>query len=138
VVKSFKINIPKVIPPPLSCTYIKTKANPYVEDETIYRTVPWLSDQVFLDYSEFSKITGDFINLSLEHSACGEAEELLITHYVENSILPDAKISPSQIQESHLIPAILNSLSNRLGVSKSEILKVYKVISEGAWYRRHM
>jgi hypothetical protein len=154
--------IPIINTIPTSCFYIKIKENQLIEDLTTFRTVPYLGDDIRLDFTEYSRIMGDTPG-AVEHEVCGEAEELLVAYFLEQGTVSIPKItvdtstsssssssdaltsntslhsnSSNNNQENFVLPDILNVLSLLLEVSKKELFRVFKCISEGSWYRRHL
>jgi hypothetical protein len=152
--------IPTVHTIPTSCFYVKIKENQLVEDLTTFRTVPYLGDDIRLDFTEYSRIMGDTPG-AVEHEVCGEAEELLVAYFLEQGRISIPKITvdsssssassssaggPTNLhqtynnnnQENSVLPDVLNVLSLLLEVSKKELFRVFKCISEGPWYRRHL
>lgn len=139
--RGFNTSIPKVPTIPASCFFVKIRENQVMEDQTTFRSIPYLGDDVRLDLTEFNRIVGN-IPGQIEPEVCGEAEELLVAYFVQQGVTQSSSkgiiITPDQIQENNVIPEILAALAAILQVSTKEILRTFKVISESNWYHHNM
>jgi hypothetical protein len=135
--------IPLVPTIPTSVTFVKIPENQVVEDLTTYRTIPYLGDDIRLELNELHRISSDLMDR--EHEVSGEAEELLIAYFIDQATFPLSSPSvpkspdvPASVNDVTVLPEILGFLAISLQLTKKEILKSHKIISEGSWYRGHL
>lgn len=135
----FNTSFPKVSRNPASCFFIKIRENQVMEDQTTFRSLPYLGDDVRIDISEFNRIVGH-VPGQIEPEVCGEAEELLVAYFISQGIVRSSSksINFEQVHEKNVLPEILAALTSVLEVSTKEILRAYKVISESYWFRHGM
>ncbi len=135
----FNTSFPKVSRNPASCFFIKIRENQVMEDQTTFRSLPYLGDDVRIDISEFNRIVGH-IPGQIEPEVCGEAEELLVAYFISQGVVDSSSksINFEQVHEKNVLPEILAALTSVLEVSTKEVLRAYKVISESYWFRHGM
>lgn len=170
----YTFHIPKLKPLPRYCFFTKTKTNQVVEEETIFRTVPYLGDNIALDLKIFGELNTPG---EIEHEVLGEAEEYLVFYYFEENakalefyfqrkyqqkllkLQSNTPPPPSQassilsvcastdgnigglsydIYQGEISAEICVALSLVLEVSKNEVMKAYKRISDGKWFRNFL
>jgi hypothetical protein len=141
--KVFNSLIPLVPTIPTSVTFVKIPENQVVEDLTTYRTIPYLGDDIRLELNELHRISSDLMDR--EHEVSGEAEELMIAYFIDQATFPLSSVPapkspnvPASMNDVVVLPEILGCLAVSLQLTKKEILKSHKIISEGSWYRGHL